>query len=77
MKKQIICYRFLRYRGRPLFAKREISFEIKLTSRLILDELCFNWNKQKLEKMINESIDEGNRDKFLALSKLYKFHFRE
>lgn len=77
MKKQIVFYRFMRYSGKPLSARREISFEIKLTSRLILDELCFKWNKNQLETQINHSIDENNKEKFVLLSELYKFNFRE
>lgn len=77
MKKQIVFYRFMRYSGKPLSAKREISYEIKLTSRLILDEICFNWNKNKLKNEINRSIDESNKGEFVHLSELYKFNYRE
>ncbi|ASK60895.1 hypothetical protein CFK37_01050 [Virgibacillus phasianinus] len=74
MKKQKIYYRYYRYDGKPLVAKREILYEFKLTSRLLLDELCFQWNKEKLEDAINSSIDKGDKENFLKLSQAYK-HF--
>jgi len=72
MKKQKANYRYLRYEGHTLKARREISYEIKLSSRLILDELCFKWNKQQIEFAINRSIDTGNKELFLTLSEKYK-----
>ena len=77
MKKQKMDYRLLRYEGKPLKAKREISYEIKLTSRLILDELCFEWNKEQLASAINRSIDTRNRELFQQLSEKYKLYIKE
>ncbi|GGB51391.1 IDEAL domain-containing protein [Virgibacillus dakarensis] len=74
MKKQKVVYRYYRYDGNLLHAKREIPYELKLSSRLLLDELCFNWNKAQLEAAINKSIDEGNKTEFIKLSEEYK-HF--
>ncbi|ASN06610.1 IDEAL domain-containing protein [Virgibacillus necropolis] len=74
MKKQKIFYRYYRYDGKPLEAKREISFEFKLASTLLLDELCFVFNKEKLEEAINNSIDRGDKERFLQLSEAYR-HF--
>lgn len=74
MKKQKIFYHFSRYHGKPLEAKREISFEFNLVSRLLLDELCFQWNKKKLEEDLNRSLDKGEKEKFIELSEAYK-HF--
>lgn len=74
MKKEKLVYRFVRYDGQILHAKREIPYELKLTSRLILDELCFKWNKEKLEAAINCSIDTGDKEEFLELSNKYR-HF--
>lgn len=74
MKKQKLVYRYFRYDGNVLHAKREIPYELKLSSRLLLDELCFSWNKAHLESAINHAIDEGNKEKFMKLSKEYK-HF--
>ncbi|WP_010650157.1 IDEAL domain-containing protein [Oceanobacillus massiliensis] len=74
MKKEKIVYRFFRYEGQRLDAKREIPYEIRIASRLVLDELCFNWNKKQLEEDINGSIDKGNKDQFMKLSKAYR-HF--
>ncbi|RFA35207.1 hypothetical protein CAI16_08840 [Virgibacillus dokdonensis] len=72
MKKQKIVYQFFRYNGKKVKAKREITFELRLSSRLLLDEICFNYNKAYLEKQINRSIDEGNKSEFLKWSKAYK-----
>jgi DNA gyrase/topoisomerase IV subunit A len=71
MKKEKVVYRFCPYEGKVLTAKREISFEIKLISRLILDELCFNWNKRMLEEKINQSIQKGNKDEFASVREEY------
>jgi len=74
MEKQKQVYRYFRYDGKKLLAKREIPFEIKLSSRLILDELCYKWNKATIESAINEAIEHGDKEKFLKLSRQYK-HF--
>ncbi|MEC5423717.1 IDEAL domain-containing protein [Virgibacillus sp. C22-A2] len=74
MKKEKSVYRYCRFNGSVLHAKREIPYEIKLYSKLVLDELCFNWNKEKLEVAINSAIDSGNREAFYELSKVYS-HF--
>lgn len=74
MKKEKIIYRFSRYNGEVVQAKREIPFDLQLSSRLILDEICFTWNKAQLENKINHSIDTGNKASFLQLSQAYK-HF--
>lgn len=74
MKKQKSVYHYYRYNGDVLHVKREIPYELKLTTRLLLDELCFNWNKQRLEEAINQSIDEGDKQTFLTLSEKYR-HF--
>ena len=75
MKKQKVIYKLKEFNGRSrlkLKAKREISFEIKLASKLILDELCFAWNKAHLEQQINESIDDNDKRTFMSLSKQYE-----
>ncbi|MBP1968958.1 hypothetical protein J2Z83_001061 [Virgibacillus natechei] len=72
MKQEKLMYRFYRYEGKTLQAKRKIPFEIELTARLLLDELCFNWNKNKLESEINDSIETRNEDEFIKLSELFK-----
>ncbi|MBP2076688.1 hypothetical protein [Oceanobacillus polygoni] len=74
MKKEKIVYRFYRYEGEKLQAKREIPYELRLFSRLILDELCFNWNKNRLEEDINSSIEKGNKEEFVKASEAYR-HF--
>ncbi|MEN2767746.1 IDEAL domain-containing protein [Ornithinibacillus xuwenensis] len=71
MKKEKVIYRFCPYEGKVLNAKREISFEIRLASRLLLDELCFKWNKKMLEEKINDSIEKGNREEFASVREEY------
>ena len=72
MKKEKVVYKFYRYQGEKLQAKREIPYEIRLLARLTLDELCFNWNKKRLEEDINHSIENGNRENFMKLSDEFK-----
>lgn len=74
MKKQKVVFRFLRYEGESKTAKREVSFELQFASRLLLDELCFNVNKNRLEEAINDAIDTGNEELFIKLSEEYR-HF--
>jgi DNA gyrase/topoisomerase IV subunit A len=71
MKKEKVIYRFYPYEGNVLKAKREISFEIQLSSRLILDEICFNWNKKMLEEKINDSIQDNNKEEFSRARESY------
>lgn len=77
MEKQKLICRFLPYEGKVIAAKREIPYEIKLSSRLILDELCFQYNKKTLEKAINVAIDTGRSDAFQELSKSYSHYIWE
>lgn len=75
MKKQKINYKlqvFANKRYAKITAKREISYEIKLASKLALDELCFRWNKSRLEDEINKSIDTNDKEAFILLSKDYQ-----
>ncbi|WLV25496.1 IDEAL domain-containing protein [Aciduricibacillus chroicocephali] len=72
MKKQLTSYQLVCYVGEPLKAIREIPFEMKLTARLILDELCQSWNKARLEGMIDEALISGDRDSFMELSEKYR-----
>ncbi|WP_249870194.1 IDEAL domain-containing protein [Oceanobacillus saliphilus] len=74
MKKEKIVYRFYRYQGKSINAKREIPYELRLFARLILDELCFTWNKIRLEEDLNSSLEKGNKEAFMKLSEAYR-HF--
>ncbi|WP_188207041.1 IDEAL domain-containing protein [Alkalibacillus aidingensis] len=74
MKKQVTSYVLVKYRfpkSIVIKARRDVPYEFKLTSRLILDEIMFKWNKQVLEDKINEAIDQQNIDDFDRLSKQY------
>ncbi|HLR81418.1 MAG TPA: IDEAL domain-containing protein [Bacillota bacterium] len=77
MKKEKTIYQLIRYDGEVIHAKREIPYDIKLSSRLILDELCFKWNKHKLLKQIDEALEEGDRNKFARLSEAYNQYIWE
>jgi len=77
MKKEKVVYRFFRYKGSAIKAKQEIPYEIRIYSRLLLDELCFNWNKKQLEEGINSSIDGNNKQSFMDLSEKYKQYIWE
>ncbi|MBO1002905.1 IDEAL domain-containing protein [Pseudogracilibacillus auburnensis] len=72
MKKQKLVYRFYRYDGKVLLAKNETPFEIKLSSRLILDKLCYTWNKKQILNEIDEAIDCGDKKRFEQLSEAYR-----
>ena len=75
MKKHKVNYTLKAFDGSKnasIQAKREISFEIKLASRLILDALVSEWNKSNLENRINDSIDNQDKETFLQLSKQYQ-----
>lgn len=67
-----MIYRYYRYEGKVLLAKRETPFEMKLIAQLILDDLCYSWNKRQLERELNEAIDRGDKEKFNQLSVAYK-----
>ncbi|GAA0490556.1 hypothetical protein GCM10008986_15710 [Salinibacillus aidingensis] len=80
MKKQKQSYILVKYENcspQPFKAKKEISYEIKLASRLILDELTFSHNKAVIEKQINSAIDSDNRSEFYELSKKYQPFIKE
>ncbi|ALX48725.1 IDEAL domain-containing protein [Lentibacillus amyloliquefaciens] len=77
MKKQKVVYQLYRYAGGAIKAKREVPFEMKLSAQLILDELCFSWNKQKLQAAINHSIDTEDKETFVRLSKEYRHYVWE
>ncbi|MFG6116292.1 IDEAL domain-containing protein [Thalassobacillus cyri] len=75
MKKQKINYVLRRspvFGNKTITAKRELSFGLQLASRLILDELSYEFNKHKLDEQINEAIANEDRDSFDRLSKQYQ-----
>ncbi|MFD1017720.1 IDEAL domain-containing protein [Thalassobacillus hwangdonensis] len=75
MKKQKINYRLRRspvFRKREIVAKRELSFGIKLASRLFLDEMCYEFNKKKYDELVNKAIESNDRERFNELSETYR-----
>ncbi|MFP7494859.1 IDEAL domain-containing protein [Terribacillus saccharophilus] len=74
MKKHKVVYRLQRTKRKRAYvtAKREITFEVKLATRLMLDEFYFTWNKNRLEVLINECIDNRDEERFKELSAAYR-----
>ncbi|MUV36638.1 hypothetical protein JNUCC1_00441 [Lentibacillus sp. JNUCC-1] len=77
MPKQTAICTYVRYTGPMIRARREIPYELQVSARLIMDELCFNWNKAYLEEEINKAIDHGDRERFIELGLQYKPFIRE
>jgi len=78
MKKQKVIYHLNRQYGkREMKARKEIPFDFKLNARLLLDELCFTWNKNALEAEINRSIDNKQVEAFFNLSYEYRQYIWE
>ena len=72
MKKEKAVLIFFRYYGKPIRAKREIPYEMTLTARLLLDEICFRYNKSRIEADLNKAIDEQDEAEFKKHSDAYK-----
>ena len=72
MKKQKQVLKYNRYEGKTIPARREISFELQLSSRLELDKLCFEYNRGILEAAINQALEAGDREAFMKLSMRYQ-----
>ncbi|WP_181349266.1 IDEAL domain-containing protein [Thalassobacillus sp. CUG 92003] len=80
MKQQKINYVLRRdpeFRNQVIAAKRELSYGIQLASRLLLDEMCFRFNKQRLDAQINDTLENEDRETFERLSKIYDPFTRE
>lgn len=72
MKKEKVVLLFFRYEGKPIQAKREIPYEIQLQAQMILDEICFKYNRNKLEEELNYALDERDKTAFMQYSEAYK-----
>ncbi|WP_082234739.1 IDEAL domain-containing protein [Halobacillus massiliensis] len=75
MRKQKLIYVLRRdpgFRNREITAKRELSYGIKLASRLFMDEISFQFNKERLDKEINIAIANNDRKEFQRLSEKYQ-----
>ena len=72
MKQEKIVYRFFQYVGEPIVARKELSFEDQLNAQLLLDEICFNWNKSYLEEELNRAMETNNYMNFEKYSETYK-----
>jgi len=74
MKKEKIIRVFFRYEGKPIQAKREVPYEIRLQARLMMDVVCFQFNKARLEEDLNIALEEGDKSAFQQLSGEYKHY---
>ncbi|NIK12675.1 IDEAL domain-containing protein [Alkalibacillus almallahensis] len=74
MKKQVTSYVLVKnqFPSETTFkAYRDIPYEVKLASRLFLDEITYTFNKQRLEEQINDALDTGDVQSFNELSQQY------
>lgn len=54
-------------------AKRnEIPYQMQLTARLLLDNLCYEWNHTYLLEQINYALDTSNEEMFTEYSLKYQ-----
>lgn len=74
MRKQKVSFqlRWFATKENVIHAKREVPYEVKLASKLFMDELFYTWNKEYLERELNKAIDQNDKEKFLELSQLYR-----
>lgn len=77
MKKEKVSLHFFRYSGKPVQAKKEIPYEIRLQARLNLDVICFEYNRAKLEEAINSALETNDIKAFEELSAQYKQYLWE
>jgi len=50
---------------------QEQEYMMELYAQLFLDEICYTFNKNRLEILINESIETRDKEKFKQLSSKY------
>ncbi len=48
------------------------SAMLSLYAELFLDEVCYQFNKDRLKASIDQSIDQNNYNEFMELSRTYK-----
>jgi uncharacterized protein YpiB (UPF0302 family) len=49
----------------------EQRFTLQLEAQLFLDELCYRFNKQRLEIFINEALEKGDKERFGEIAAIY------
>lgn len=57
--------------------KGYIPFEMQMTARFILDEICFEANITYIKEQIDLALDQGNEKAFEHYSRLYKQYVKE
>ncbi len=65
--------RFDRNPVKVIQARREISSEIRLAAKMVLDDICFQGNKARLDEAINQALDQSNEEAFQTLTKEYRY----
>lgn len=57
--------------------RNEMPYHMQLTARLVLDNLCYKWNKTYLLKRINYALETSNKQLFHEYSSKYKKFMNE
>lgn len=61
-------------RNEKRLLNHEIPFEMTLVARLMMDEICYNWNRQHIQKKIDRAIDEGDFKALEKYSDIYRHY---
>jgi uncharacterized protein YpiB (UPF0302 family) len=46
-------------------------FTLQLEAQLFLDEMCYRFNKQRLEMLINDAIEKEDKKRFMEIAAIY------
>ncbi|MBA2872787.1 uncharacterized protein YpiB (UPF0302 family) [Anoxybacillus calidus] len=46
-------------------------FTLQLEAQLFLDEMCYRFNKQRLEMLVNDAIDNKDKKRFMEITAIY------
>lgn len=72
MKKHLPNQHINKSQKNQLDTIKEAPFEVAITARLLLDDICYRWNKEQLENAINEALDNNDHAAFMELSEKYR-----
>ena len=51
-------------------------YTMQLEAQLFLDAACLRFNRQRLETLVNEALQKGEKEKFQAISSIYSKYVR-
>lgn len=54
----------------------EQRFTLQLEAQLFLDEACFRFNKQRLEALVDDALQRGDKENFALISSVYSHYVR-